>query len=251
MERFVGRPLFARRHQAMTLNPDGELLLSRIAPALDSLAIAVDQVRGEPDTMRLRLGVLPLYASRQLIPRLPELRARQPNLHIDVDTGGHALARLNDELDAAIVLAPEIDSSIYSRRLSRNRVVAIAGRSLTEGEGAIREPGDLTRATILLHRDMPLNFQLWREAIGIPDLEPAAIDHFDSGQLMLESAAAGLGVALMLDLHFDGANDPRLTSLFDETVDSHIAYWFVCRRPALQRRPVRLFHDWLVESLEG
>ncbi|GLU24663.1 hypothetical protein SLE2022_405710 [Rubroshorea leprosula] len=163
--------------------------------------------------------------------------------------GGARARRLNDELDAAIVLAPEVDSSVYSRRLSRNRVVAIAARSLTEGEGAIREPGDLGRATILLHRDMPLNFQLWREALGVPDLEPAAIDHFDSGQLMLESAAEGLGVALMLDLHFEGAHDPRLTSLFAEDVDSHIAYWFVCRRPALQRRPVKLFHDWLVDGL--
>ncbi|WP_419827394.1 LysR substrate-binding domain-containing protein [Sphingomonas sp.] len=249
MERFLGRPLFTRRHQAMTLNPDGELLLSRIAPALDSLAVAVDQVRGEPDAMRLRLGVLPLYASRQLIPRLPELRARHPNLHIDVDTAAHGLARLNDGLDAAIVLAPEIEAAVYSRRLSRNRVVAIAGRSLLEGDGAIREPSDLARATILLHRDMPLNFQLWREAIGIPALEPGAIDHFDSGQLMLESAAEGLGVALMLDLHLEGAKDSRLVSLFDNAVDSQVSYWFVCRRPALQRRPVKLFHDWLVEGL--
>jgi LysR family glycine cleavage system transcriptional activator len=248
MERFVGRPLFTRRHQAMTLNQDGELLLARIAPALDALAVAVDQVRGEPDAMRLRLGVLPLYASRQLIPRLPDLRARHPNLHIDVDTAAHGLARLNDELDAAIVLAPEIESSVYSRRLSRNRVVAIAGRSLVEGEGAIREPDDLARATILLHRDIPV-FHLWREAIGVPTLEPAAIDHFDSGQLMLESAAEGLGVALMLDLHLDGAKDPRLVKLFDEAVESHVSYWFVCRRPALQRRPVKLFHDWLVGGL--
>src|ERR1700759_4519748 len=30
MERFIGRPLFARRHQSMTLNEDGERLLHRI-----------------------------------------------------------------------------------------------------------------------------------------------------------------------------------------------------------------------------
>jgi len=42
LERFVGRPLFERRHQSMILNSDGEQLLARVAPALDALAIAID-----------------------------------------------------------------------------------------------------------------------------------------------------------------------------------------------------------------
>ena len=250
MERFVGRSLFARRHQAMTLNGDGERLLTRIAPALDALAESIEQVTGDSDGMRLKLGVMPLFASRQLIPRLPDLRARHPSLHIDIDTGGQPIPRLGDPLDAAIMLAHSIDPPLYGRRLGRHRVVAIASRALTEGEGAtLRVPADLSRATVLLHRDMTDNFRLWREAIGMPMLEPASVDHFDSGQLMLETAAEGLGVALMLDFHLEGADDPRLTSLFDSQVESHLSYWFVCRRQALTRRPVRLFHDWLVEGL--
>jgi len=248
MERFVGRPLFARRHQAMALNGDGERLLARIAPALDALAEAMEQATGDTDILRMRLGVLPLYASRQLIHRLPDLRARHPQLHLDIDTAAHALARLGDGLDAAIVLAREIDPPLYGRSLGKNRIVAIAGRTLAEGPKALRKPADLARATILLHRDMPENFTLWREAAGLPNLEPAAIDHFDSGQLMLESAAEGLGVAFMLDFHLEGASDPRLIKLFDQEADSLTSYWFVCRKAALSRRPVRLFHDWLVEG---
>jgi len=250
MERFVGRPLFARRHQAMLLNGEGEQLLARMAPALDALSEAIEQVTGEADIMRLRLGVLPLYASRQLIHRLPSLRARHPNLHIDIDTAAHAIARLGEGLDAAIVLARDIDPPLYGRRLGRNRVVMIGSRAMLEGPDALRQPADLARATVLLHRDMPENFTLWREALDMPTLEPRAVDLFDSGQLMLESAAEGLGVAMMLDFHYDGANDPRLISLFDNEVESHLSYWFVCRKPALSRRAVRLFHDWLVEGIE-
>ncbi len=249
MERFVGRSLFARRHQSMTLNADGEQLLCRIAPALDALGEAIEEVTGEVEPMRIKLGVLPLYASRQLIPRLPDLRLRYPNLHIDIDTGGNAINRLGEGLDAAIVLTDGVEPPLYGRMLGHNRVVVVASRAYVEGAHALREPADLARATVLLHRDMPDNFNLWREAVGLPTLEPAAIDHFDSGQLMLESAAEGLGVALMLDLHFDGANDPRLVSLFERDVESPISYWFVCRRTALTRRAVRLFHDWLVEGL--
>ena len=249
MERFVGRSLFARRHQSMTLNADGEQLLNRIAPALDALGEAIEEVTGAVEPMRIKLGVLPLYASRQLIPRLSDLRSRYPNLHIDIDTGSNGIARLGEGLDAAIVLSEGIEPPLYGRMLGHNRVVVVASRDYAEGAHPLREPADLARATVLLHRDMPDNFNLWREAVGLPMLEPAAIDHFDSGQLMLESAAEGLGVALMLDFHFDGANDPRLISLFERDVESPLSYWFVCRRTALTRRAVRLFHDWLVERV--
>jgi LysR family glycine cleavage system transcriptional activator len=102
--------------------------------------------------------------------------------------------------------------------------------------------------TIFLHRDMPEAFDVWREAAGVPDLEPAAVDHFDSGQLILDAAAQGLGVAYMLDSHLHNAHDSRLARLFDVDADSQYSYWFACRRSALSRRPVRLFHDWLFQA---
>jgi LysR family glycine cleavage system transcriptional activator len=35
-------------------------------------------------------------------------------LHLDVDTAGYAVARLGDGLDAAIVLARDIDPTLYA-----------------------------------------------------------------------------------------------------------------------------------------
>ena len=100
--------------------------------------------------------------------------------------------------------------------------------------------------TVFIHRDMPETFEEWRLALGIEALEPAAIDHFDSGQLILEAAAQGLGIAFMHESHLDDAKDERLVKIFDINVDSPYSYWFVCRPRALQSQPVKLFHDWLV-----
>ena len=250
LERHVGKPLFERRHQAILLNPDGERLLAAIGPALDVLALAMEQASGEHELMRLRLGVLPLYASQRLMPRLPALRSRHPDLHIDIDTAPYALTRLDEGLDAAIVLAKDVNSGLYARRLRGNRAVAIASRALAEGPDGLREPRDLARATVLIHRDLADTFEQWCEAMGVPGLEPAAFDHFDSGQLILEAAAQGLGVAFMFETHLEAARDDRLVQLFD-SAPSPYSYWFACRRAALGRRPVRLFHDWLVDELAG
>lgn len=249
-ERFIGRSLFERRHQAMMLNKDGEKLIARIAPALDALSVAIDATTGEQDLLRLRLNVPSLFASQRLMGRLPDLRANHPSLHIDLETTPHALTRLGEGLDAAIVIARDVDPSLYSRQIARSRVAAIASPELRDGSNSIRVPADINRTTILVHRDMPELFNIWREGIGQPDLQPGATDHFDSGQLILDAAAQGLGVAFMLEEHVDGARDPRLCTLFDEDdVDSSYSYWFASRRTALSNRAVRIFHDWLFDAV--
>jgi LysR family glycine cleavage system transcriptional activator len=247
LERHLGRPLFERRHQAVHLNPDGERLLAEIGPVLDELGDAMERAHGNAELMRLRLGVLPLFASHLLMPRLGELRALHPELHIDLDTRPHALARLDEGLEAAITLGREIDSSLYSRRLLSNRVIAIGAA----GAPAMTDPRGLAETTILLHRDLPEAFDEWCEAAGVAGLVPATIDLFDSGQLILDAAAQGLGVAFMFEMHLEGAHDARLAPLFGVAAESAYAYWFACRRSALGRRPVRLFHDWLIGALEA
>jgi LysR family glycine cleavage system transcriptional activator len=245
MERFVGRPLFERRHQAVLLNPEGEQLLTEIGPALEELGHAMERASGQSELMRLKLAVLPLFASHRLMPRLGELRVLQPDLHVELDTRPHAITRLDEGLDAAITLAKEVDESLYSVKLGSNRVVAVGG----PGTSHLKEPAQLAKATVLLHRDLPEAFDFWLEAVGLPGLQPAAIDHFDSGPLILEAAAEGLGIAFMFEMHLEHAHNPKLVRLFDVAAPSPYAYWFACRRAALSRRPLRIFHDWLLKEV--
>ncbi|WEK44357.1 MAG: LysR substrate-binding domain-containing protein [Candidatus Sphingomonas colombiensis] len=250
LERFIGRPLFDRRHQSMVPNMDGERLLAQIAPVLDQLSDSLAGLTSAAEVVRLRLGVMPLFASQRLFPHLGELRAKHPELHLDIDTAGHALTRLGEGLDAVIALAREVDPTLYSRRLDRNMVYAIGARALVEGPNPIKRPEQLADLSVLIHRDMPDTYSTWRHAAGLPEIDPVAIDHFDSGALMLEAAAQGLGVAFMLESHFEDANDPRLVRLFgDIEVESPYSYWLVCRPRALQLKQVRLFRDWLLATL--
>ena len=85
LERFIGKPLFERRHQAVALNGDGERLLQQIAPVLDRLTDAVEYMTSGVEVLRLRLGVLPLFASQRIFPHLADLRSRYPQIHLDID----------------------------------------------------------------------------------------------------------------------------------------------------------------------
>ena len=57
LERFIGRPLFDRKHQALEINAEGQRLLDDIAPALDSLAQALENIQSGGNQLRLRLAV--------------------------------------------------------------------------------------------------------------------------------------------------------------------------------------------------
>lgn len=248
LEDFTGKKLFQRRNQTLQLTEAGEALNASVAPILEQLADVVQNHVDDSRIQRLRLGVLPLFASQRLFPRLPELRERYPALHIDVDTVAHGETRLGDSLDAAVILSADPDPALHAVRLDHNYVHAIASRELAERIGKPLSAEVLAQQTFLLHTDMAESFATWRSVMGFPDLEPAAIDHYDSGPLMLEAAAQGLGIAIMHDDHIRRANDPRLDRLTDREVESPYSYWFVCKPRALEARPVRLFHDWLVEA---
>ncbi|MCY1671170.1 LysR substrate-binding domain-containing protein [Novosphingobium sp. SL115] len=248
LEEFVGKPLFERKHQALKLTDEGQQLYDAVAPLIDEMADRVDRLIDTGKVMRLRLGVLPLFGSQRLFPRLGELRKLHPQLHIDIDSGHAAETKLGDTIDAAIVLSEGPDASLHSVRLDHNRVHAITSREMAAELGERPDVAKLSKQTFLVHNDLPMSFEAWKKALHLEKLEPAAIDHFDSGQLILEAAAQGLGIAIMHDDHYHRSHDSRLARLYDIDVDSPYSYWFVCRPRALQSRPVRLFHDWMLKA---
>ena len=248
LEDFVGKRMFSRQHQAMRLTEDGKAFYAAVQPRLDDLAEAVESQMESANVLRLHLGVPPLFGSQRLFPRLPELRKTHPRLHIDMDTGPHPELRVGDTLDAAIIIAHEPDPAMHSLRLDHNQVHAIVSTALAKELGPAPDAARLSRQTFLLHTDMTESFEAWKKAIGMPDLEPIAVDHYDSGTLILEAAAQGLGIAIMHDDHLLRSGDGRLAQLFDILVESPYSYWFICRPRALEQRPVRIFHDWLAKA---
>ena len=80
LERFLGYTLFERKHQQLELNQHGEGLLKEIAPALDALGMAIESATSGARTMRVRLGMLPLFASQRLFPRLGDFHRTYPDL---------------------------------------------------------------------------------------------------------------------------------------------------------------------------
>ena len=248
LEDFTGKRLFTRQHQAMKLTDDGQAFFTAVAPKLEELAEAVEAQVDPGRVLRLHLGVPTLFGGQRLFPRLPELRSLHPRLHIDIDTSPNMESRVGDTLDAAIVLSAQPDPAFHAVRLDYNNVYAITSQALAKEIGPVPDIAKLSRQTFLIHHDLPDSFNAWKEAMKLEKLKPASIDQFDSGQLILEAAAQGLGIAIMHDDHYVRAQDERLARLFDIEVESPYSYWFICRPRDLESRPLKIFHEWIVKA---
>ncbi len=245
LENRLGEALFERKHQSLVLTIAGERLLDALAPIIDDLSMVFEKFGGTAE-LRLRLGVMPLFASHVLMPHLPRLREMHPELHLDIDTAPAPIGRLGEGLDAAITLAQEIDPRFHARKIGHNHIVVAASKDMVRSGTAPKSIADLRRHTFLVHRDMPQVVSHWFEAQNLPAVRAADTIQFDSGQLILDAAASGMGIAFMLDTLL--RDDERLQPLFNVTVDSPYEYWFVCRQTAMSSRAVRLFHNWLFEE---
>jgi LysR family glycine cleavage system transcriptional activator len=248
LEEFVGKKLFTRARQSMQLTDEGQAFYEAVNPHMEALARAVESQSDNISLLRLRLGVLPMFGSNRLFPRLGELRKRHPLLHIDIDTGPHLEDRVGDTLDAAIILSRGPASGLHAVRLDHNFVHAIASKEIARMVGEYDNEDRFAKQTFLIHNEFPESFVAWKKAHDLDDMEPVAIDHYDSGQLMLEAAAQGLGIAIMHDDHLGRVADNRLAVISRKQVESPYSYWFVCKPTSLESRPVRLFHDWLVRA---
>ena len=243
LETFVGATLFERHKNAVRLNDRGAGFLAEVEPHIEGISVAIERV-GEHARMHIKIAVPSLFASQRLVPALPFLKQRHPDLLIDVDTGSNRISRLAEGLDAAIAITEDVEPKYYARALDRGRIVAIGSRDLSD---QLRSPADLRRFQVLLHKNMPDAFDVWRRSIGLPELSPRQVSYFDAGQLILDTAAEGLGIAFMLDSHLACSSDNRLVQYFGKSVESPYSYWFVCPPTALERKPVKFFHDWLFD----
>ena len=63
LEDFTGKKLFSRSGQTMRLTDEGRAFYDIVAPHLEALAAAVESQSENLQTLRLRLGVMPLFLS--------------------------------------------------------------------------------------------------------------------------------------------------------------------------------------------
>lgn len=239
----LGGTLFEDRRRAR-LSPRAERLVDSLEPAFQAIAHAVGQYRAQRAS--IRVSTLSSFAVLWLIPRLGRLRARLPDVDILVSTDLRPVDLNAEPFDCAIrwAVRPPEAAGLVTLPLFRERLAVVASPRLLEG----RESASITALPRLKARS---RMDDWSLFLGDDDAgEPAGgITVFETRSQMLEAAVAGLGAAVIdLSLAEQSLAAGHLVDIGDRTVEQPVGYHFLCRRTALDERPLRVFRDWLVEE---
>lgn len=194
LEAELGLKLFERHPRTLALTAAGRSYVTSIRRALELIAEATETLKPEP--RHLTVSVTPTFASRWLIPRLPDFTTA----HADIDLRILATDRVSSFQTDAVDLAvrngqPPFGPGLNAELLFKQVVVAVASPHLIEKLGAPTESDNLARYALLHDAH---NF--WPQFLErtFPNGAPVSGKNirFNQTSLAIEAAIAGQGLAL-------------------------------------------------------
>jgi LysR family glycine cleavage system transcriptional activator len=192
--------------------------------------------------------MLPSFATRWLLPRLPQFNRTHPGIDIEIRTEHEFVdfGRRATAPDFAIRYGRGRWKGLYARRLLGEYLHPVCAPGAI-ASGSEVDMGALLSRYPLIHDSNEDGWALWLKSTGIrpPPRAPTAL-MFNDYNLVVEAAAQMLGVALgRTGLIQAELAHGRLVQ-FSRKVRSRRAYYLVCRSDGPLSQHVRVLWDWLM-----
>lgn len=206
LELFCGRSLFRRRPRPLTLTEAGVALFPVIRDGLDGFAAVVDAIRTESERKPLKVTATNAFASRWLVPRLPDWRRKHPEIALDV-MGTPAVVDLRSGgADVALRYMAKPPGGLVAHELLRDRFVLLASPQLVP-EGAGRAETDLAQYTVVesvwsspTAPTWPRWLAMARKADpGFPEIGDSRLS-FDEELNAIDALVSGQGIGICSDV---------------------------------------------------
>lgn len=193
LEDWLGQPLFIRHASGVRLTAAGQNLQEASSHALQLLETRCREIAGSKPTQEIVLGASGSFLANWLIPRLDRFETAHPDMRIRLQTSA-AISELHAQrVDALIVSGQSWPQTIEVTRLFDERIGPVCA---PDWPHRLQLPSAL-REQPLLHTSSHITaWPIWAQGQG---LDPAAFTagrQFDHLPLMLEAAAAGLGIGI-------------------------------------------------------
>jgi LysR family transcriptional regulator, glycine cleavage system transcriptional activator len=249
LEDDLGTPLFRRAHRALALTEQGTRLFAVCTTLLAQLRGTVRELRAPSQREVLALTTTPGLASFWLIPRLPAFTRAHPGIDVRLDATFELRQLAAEGFDLAIRYArPE---KVAGERLFGESVLPVCSPKLLR-RVPLAKPEDLARHTQLqlepsVSGGMPIEWEPWLQAIGLPALEPASRLSLSGYNEVVAAALAGQGVALgRRPLVDELLREGRLVAPLRKTLATPRSYLLVVDPAARARPAVRVLEAWLL-----
>lgn len=243
LEHRLGLTLFAREKNRMVPTEQGRLLVTQVRQALGLLERSFAHA-GATEHVTLHVSVLPSLATRWLVPRLARFIARHPQIDLFLDVRATLADLAAGDADCAIRFGAGGWADVQQVRLMGDASFPVCAPGYRDGR-LPKNPQELADCTLLRNPWLP--WEPWLHAAQLDFREPARGPSFTDSSVMLDAAAAGLGVALARrSLAESDLQQGRLVRLFELTVPDPYSHYFVWRADHPKLPALFALRDWLL-----
>jgi DNA-binding transcriptional LysR family regulator len=249
LETSLGTALFTRTHRAVELNADGKRLAAATGKAFAELARIGSPAPDRSRRLRLRLKVLPTFASAWLIPRMADFINGYPDVDVAIETSSRNVDFDTEAFDAGICVGNAEDFlALTADHLTDIKTTPVASPTLVK-RLRLRRPADLERAVLIEVTTFPAAWRLWLKHAGVAELKPRRTISVDSFAASMQAAEQGAGVAL-------GLEPFAIERERSGTIARPLAlayptgsYWLVYPKGQRRNRALEAFRRWLLKEL--
>lgn len=250
LEDQLGVALLNRTAKRLTLTQAGSAYLADIRAGLQMIAQASLKLQSNPGGGAVNLTILPTFAMRWLVPRLPRFAEAHPEITINMTTRLDPFNFAEQPFDAAITFGSGDWPNTNKIWLKRETVLPVADPGLLAAEN-VKTGHDLLHLPLLHIQHRPRAWQKWFAAKGVEAgrLPGMVYDQFPT---IVQAALHGMGVALLPDfLIQQELLDGRLKPALEGGAQSLGDYWLVWPEERDADPALGAFRDWLKREVEG
>lgn len=195
LEKHIGARLFLRSTRALTLTPDGQLFLERVAPLLKELANASD-VLSRGLSGRLKMSVPGELAVMIIDPILQKFAKPNPDLRLEIGISDRFVDVIREDYDVAFRIGRLPSSELSARKIADMEMVIVASPELLASHGQPKTADELSVFPFARYISGASAFQIAFEDGSI--VVPPSVIGCDTGFGLHRAALHGIGAAYLM-----------------------------------------------------
>ncbi len=246
LENWLGVQLFERETRAIRLTSLGNSYFKRIEPRMQEVIGVTHSMRQMSRSRAVQLAVPPAFEVLCLVPKLPEILQRFPNIDLRTKASPMPTALREDGTEMAIRYMTVPDPKLTCYKLTDLIMTPMVSPDLLVNHPEATA-GDYSKLT-LIHDILHPDWHLFYDRMGI-DAEQIKTFHCDQSLVSLTLAEQGMGVALADDLLAGHAlKNGRLVPLIDWRVTARRALYLVHSAEQPLSPQALMIRDWVLET---
>lgn len=252
LEDFLGVKLFRRSRRGVALTEAGLAYSRKVAARLDDFerdTIELMAKGGQGAT--LELAVVPTFATKWLLPRLPLFHARHPDITVNLTSQTRPFLFEGTEFDAAIHAGPGIWPGTEGVRLMGESLIAVCSPALIAPRKAVGR-SDWKRYPLLQQSTRPYAWREWFASRGLEMEGDMAGPRLELFSMLAEAAKQGMGIALIPRfLVDDEVKRGALIQVSEHELPSSRSYYLIFPEEKAENAALGKFLDWIAMQAGG